>query len=210
MPSSDAVSLALRYQRHVARLDATRRRSEAAFAAGRLRSGDLDIVYSGLFLQLIVAYEAAIERFVLGLTVRPGGVASSVKGVGGRLYVKSYEHALSVAAGGGRREYADWMGRQRLEDNAALLLKGGLPFSSVPTASWEPIEKARHIRNAIAHPSKSAREKFESQVIGNTPLPKRERKPPGYLRGVIAGPPTQTRWEVFAANIALFVSTNIR
>jgi len=169
----------------------------------------VEVLYAALFLQLAVAYEACIESFVLGLTVRPGGVSSDQTFVSARLKVSSYAHALAIAAGPGR-DYADWIAKEQLKKTAALLIRGGRPFSDLLDQEWAAIEKARFIRNAIAHPSKSARAKFEKNVIGATPLPYTERKVPGYLRGTMAGPPPMSRWEFYAGSLNQFVGKVVK
>lgn len=208
MASSKAAGLAIRFSRTVIRLNRTRTRADRAHTRGLLLDRDMDVFYCGLFLQLIVAYEACIEAFVLGLVVRPGGVASVAGGVAGRLSVRSYAHALAVASGPSK-DFADWLSKDQLQKRADLLLRGGLPFRAAGV-QWDLVEKARLIRNAIAHPSDAAREKFERRVIGGTPLPSAERSVGGYLRGSHTGPPHQARWELYAAALNMFVSSHVR
>jgi hypothetical protein len=209
VPSSKAANLAMAFGRAIGRLNRTRVRADDAWSRGVLRGQDIEVFYCGLFLQLVVAYEACIEEFVLGLIVRPGGVQSSVAGVSGRLSVRSYVHALSLASGP-NKDFADWLSKDHLMKRSALLLRLGRPFSGVANQQWDLVEKARFIRNAIAHPSDSAKEKFERLVIGSTPLPSVERSVGGYLRGSLAGPPRQTRWELYAAELNLFVLAHVK
>lgn len=209
MPSSSALRLASKFSRAVGRLDNTRIRADQARVRGLLRIRDIEVFYSGLFLQLVVAYEACIEEFVLGLVVRPGGVESSVAGVSGKLSVRSYAHALSLASGP-NRDFADWLSKNQLLKRAELLLRAGKPFSITVSSQWDLVEKARLIRNAIAHPSDSAKRKFERNVIGSTPLPTAERTVGGYLRGQISSAPSQTRWELYAAALNVFIASNVK
>lgn len=209
MKSRKARDIAVKFQRKINRLDETRRRIEAARLSGNLHLADVEATYAGLFLQAVVAYETAIEDFVLGLLVRPGGIRSTHKDVRARVNVRNYAHAMELAGGPGSK-YPSWIGRNDLEAISNMLLHKGLPFKrSNPPLDWSYVQKAQHIRNAIAHPSEHAMEKFRRHVIQNTPLPKRERTAPGYLRGRATGSP-QTRWELFVAGLNIFINDVVK
>lgn len=204
MSSRKASGVAAEFQRRVARLNSTRERIELAHRAGVLHVADVEASYAGLFLQAVVAYETAIEDFVLGLLVRPGGVKSKDAKVRARVTVRSFAHALELASGPGSR-YPSWIGDQDLKSIAEMLLNRGLPFKrTAPVLDWNYVKKSRYIRNAIAHPSEHAQKKFEKHVVQGVPLPRRERTVAGYLRGRSTGA-AQTRWELFVAGLNLFV-----
>lgn len=210
MSSRRAGDIASAFSRHVTRLNGTRVRIEAAHRHGLLHVADVEASYGGLFLQALVAYEATVEDFFLGLLVRPGGVASIDPKVRARVTVKSYEHALELAAGL-KSKFPSWIGQQDLKDAAKLFLKKGAPFHTAPGApalNWHYVEKSRFIRNAIAHPSQHAQEQFRKQLIGTLSLPPRERRVTGFLRGASSG--GQTRWEVFVAGLEMFVQQVVR
>jgi hypothetical protein len=176
MKSKKATSIAIAFQKSAARLDATRVRVEQAHAAGKLRVKDVEATYTGLFLQIVLAYETALEAFVLGLLVRPGGIESAHARVRGRLKVRSYSHALQLASGPKSR-YPSWIGKEDVKAIAELLLHKSAPFdATAPTPlNWHYVEQIRFIRNAIAHPSDHAQHQFEKNVIQATPLPRGER-----------------------------------
>lgn len=205
MTSRKASEIAKAFSRHVKRLDGTRTRIEDAHKLGLLHVADVEASYGGLFLQALVAYEAAVEDFFLGLLVRPGGVVSAVPGVRARLTVRSYGHALELAAGR-KSKFPSWIGQQDLKEAASLFLKSGAPFhtaAGAPSLNWHYVEKSRFIRNAIAHPSQYAHQQFRKHLIGDLALPSRERRVAGFLRGAASG--SQTRWEVFVAGLEMFV-----
>jgi hypothetical protein len=206
MSSRKAASLADAFSRKVARLNSTRERVETCYLGKGLRLGDVEAMYAGLFLQAVVAYESTIESFILGLMVKPGGVKSSNPKVRSRVKVRSYSHALEVAAGPGRK-FPQWIGRKDLEDASTLLLHEGSPFSrsSLIAIDWTYVDKCRYIRNAIAHPSEHAIAQFQKHVLQSTPLPWRERTVPGFLRGSASA--GQTRWEMYVAGLKLFIAT---
>lgn len=207
MSSRAANRIALDFHSKLMRLDSTRQRIEQACHAGSLHQVDVEASYTGLFLQAVVAYESTIEAFVLGLMVRPGGIASSNRAVRARVSVRSYAHALELACGPGRK-YPSWIGEKDLTDTATLVLQRGKPFvreAQEPSLSWHYIKQCGYIRNAIAHPSGHAIRQFEKHVLQSTPLPRRERTVAGFLRGRGTGS-TQTRWEVYVAGLNQFVS----
>lgn len=205
MSSRKASSIAGDFQRKVLNLDATRNRIEEAYLRRLLHLKDVESSYAGLFLQLVVAYETAIEDFVLGLLVRPGGVKSS-KGYRARVTVRSYGHAQKLA-GGPSSNYPSWIGQEDVKNIADLLLHNGGSFRRAdPPVDWHFVQQARYIRNAIAHPSQHALTKFQKHVLQATPLPPRERTVSGYLRGRV-GP--QTRWEIFAAGLVVFIGDTV-
>lgn len=206
MSSRNASQLAGDFQGKVTRLDTTRRRIEGAHSAGVLHQVDVEASYTGLFLQAVVAYEATIEDFVLGLMVRPGGVSSSDRTVRARVSVRSYAHALELASGPGRK-YPSWIGQKDLTEAAKLVLHRGKPFvreATYPPLSWHYVTQCGYIRNAIAHPSQHALRQFQKHVLQATPLPRRERTIAGFLRGRGSGTP-QTRWELYVAGLNQFV-----
>ncbi len=63
------------------------------------------------------------------------------------------------------------------------------------------IYKSHVIRNVIAHESKHSLKKFEKHLIGTTALLVSEKKPAGYLMGIYATSPPQTRYEQYAAKL---------
>lgn len=203
-----ASKLARQFIDRVAEFDATRGRLESALLAGELTLGDVESAYAGLFLQVVVAYEATIEDFMLGIIVRPGGVSSARQDVKARLWAADVEHARELVAGYGR-EYIDWLGSENLEKIAKLFLVDGIPIKPAlgdPPISWNYVKQSVYIRNAIAHPSQSAQKKFERHVINNTPVPARERKVAAYLRGRTGASGT-TRWEFYALALRQIVVT---
>ena len=202
MSSRKASELASEFRKRLERLDETRNRIELAHAAKHLRIVDVEAAYAGLFLQVIVAYESTLEAFVLGLLVRPGGLVSADPNVRGSVRVRTFAHALKLTAGPNAR-YASWISKDDIQGIAALVLNRGLPFHT-QGIDWHYVHQCRYIRNAIAHPSNHAHEQFRTKVLGNTPLPWRERTVAGYLRGRGTGT-AQTRWEVFAAGLQGFV-----
>lgn len=64
------------------------------------------------------------------------------------------------------RDYAQWTHVKYVCERAERFFKGGRPYGPVLSGNQNLLDEARIIRNAIAHKSASAREKFEKIVRG--------------------------------------------
>jgi len=62
------------------------------------------------------------------------------------------------------RSYAGWTVPAHITNRAERFFKDGRPFASVLRGNQHMLDEARIIRNAIAHKSMSARDKFENLV----------------------------------------------
>ena len=62
------------------------------------------------------------------------------------------------------RDYAQWTDAQHVRERAERFFKAGRPFAPVLRGNQSVLDEVRLIRNAIAHKSVSAREKFEKIV----------------------------------------------
>lgn len=113
---------------------------------------------------------------------------------------KSHSVARDIVLGG--RAYVDWLPYQFTDKRAEAFFRGGHPFSSLEKNDKREVERILLIRNAVAHQSRSARSKFEDQVIGTALLLPTERTPAGYLRSIFRATPTQTGYEEIASTLA--------
>ena len=87
----------------------------------------------------------------------------------------------------------------RAEELAALFIKRGLPFSAVSEPNCTLLQQAVRIRNAIAHESSFATEKFRASVPGVSALPRSKRSPGAFLRHEFRQAPSQRRYELYFA-----------
>jgi hypothetical protein len=62
------------------------------------------------------------------------------------------------------RPFAEWTDTGRVRSRAERFFKAGRPFASVLTNNQHTLEDARILRNAIAHASSNAHQKFEQLV----------------------------------------------
>jgi len=103
----------------------------------------------------------------------------------------------------GGRAYVDWLPYSNTEKRSEAFFRAGLPFGSLTKPETKSLERMLTIRHAVAHQSRSARKRFEDEVIGASPLLAAERTPAGFLRSVFRAAPPQTQYEDIAAACAM-------
>jgi hypothetical protein len=103
----------------------------------------------------------------------------------------------------GGKAYADWLPYHHTEKRAHAFFRGGQPFCNLDKAELKSLDRILTIRHAVAHQSRAARRKFETEVIGSIPLLPAERTPAGFLRSVFSVTPPQTQYEDIAGTCAL-------
>ena len=180
------------FLRVIRQSDVTRRRVESEFRKGTLVRRDVEIVYEGLFLRAVVAFEDFLESvFFLTLTGKSSRLAwRSI--LGGR----ATDLCACVM---GDKKYLDWLPYDRTLSRANLYLRSGRPFTLLKDDDKGKLTQIVTIRHAIAHSSDSAYAKFKKDVIGSTHLPPDERRPAGYLRGFASL--GTTRYQLYAQSL---------
>lgn len=194
-------SLAEVLTRRFKTLEVTRDQIEELAGKGQLSRHATSRMYEALFLSAHVAVEAFLEELFIGLLIDGGGVTSDRNDVQARVVIRSHRIARELITGPGRK-YVDWIPYDRTMDLAKLYFRGGRPFTDLSPASKQVLARSHVIRNAVAHRSRYSMSQFEKHVIGNTPLPPRERTPAGYLRGLFRASPAQTRFSNLLAQLA--------
>lgn len=185
-------SLVSQFQTGLRQADETRIRVEKLHSNNKLLERDILAVYEGLFLRAVVAFEDLLEQvFFAILDGRSPKKSWSRKIDGSKVTLRKcvYEE----------NNYLDWLPIKRTVDRACIYLKSGLPFSMIDDGEKSQISQVLLIRNAIAHRSTSALKRFQEKVIGNTPVPPRERRPAQYLRGFAR--PSLRRYEIFIQSL---------
>jgi hypothetical protein len=163
-------------------------------------------MYEGLFVSVFTAFESFVEELFVGLLVAGGRKETGV--VVPRVTVRSYSVARQLVFGLGRR-YADWLPYDQTEQRAVLFFRGGRPFANLRKDAADPsvgsvrdvLDRGVVIRNAIAHKSEHSLARFERDVLRGTPLGPRERTAAGFLRGVLAATPPETRFQSYASAV---------
>jgi hypothetical protein len=176
----------------------SRAKVERLAARGHFTHNDACLFYEGIFLRTVTAFEGLMEDLFVGLLA--GGISPS-RNVHPRVTFQSHSVARDVILGG--RPYVDWLPYNHTHKRADAFFRGGYPFCNLTNTDRKELERILLIRHAVAHQSRSAREKFDRNVIGAAPLMPRERTPAGYLRSVFRVSPTQTRYEEIASTCAM-------
>jgi len=152
-------------------------------------------VYEALYISACTALEVFLEELFIGQLVENAGLKSSQIDVAPRLRIGSHRVARELVTGVNRK-YVDWLPYDHTAGRAELFFRGGRPFSQLSEGDRSQLKTCSIVRNAIAHKSRFSQQLFEKKVIGSTPLPPRERKPSGYLRGFGSAAPPRTRFEI--------------
>lgn len=169
-----------------------------AGTAGVLRKRDVHRAFVGAYLDFYVLLEEQVEYLFYGLLM--GRLSASQ--IEPKVVLKSELTAKNVVLGG--RDYADWLPMRRTIDRAEVFFRSGLPFSRLDGGHRSTFVEMAIIRDAIAHSGTHAATKFRSKIVGDRPIPLRERTPPTYLAGTHAG--TGTRMdELITRAVAAFV-----
>jgi hypothetical protein len=178
--------------------DRARAKVERLLVSGHVTRHDAYLFYEGIFLRTVTTFEGLMEDLFVGLLA--GGIIPG-RNVRPRVHFRSHTIARDVMLGG--RAFVDWLPYHYTDKRAEAFFRGGFPFSNLDKSDKKELERIILIRNAVAHQSRSARSKFESDVIGTTPLLPFERTPAGYLRSVFRQSPAQTRYEQIASTCAM-------
>lgn len=191
---------------HLGNIEKTRRKAEELFRNGELANRDLNMIYSGLFIEAVVSFERFIEDLFTDLLSQR--VTHDSKRVKPKTQFNSPQVAWDVLLG--ERLYIDWLPYNKFTvKRAKRFFKNGLPFvgldSGIDTTIQPSLDKKidtiteriSTIRNALAHKSDHSFKAFERKIISNSSaLHSKEKNPIGYLRGLHTSHPVpMTRYE---------------
>jgi hypothetical protein len=193
-----ATTLSDNYAARLRTFERARQKLERMLTEGHITRHDVTLFYEGIFLRTVTAFEGLMEDLFVGLLA--GGITPGRK-VRPRVTFQSHAVARDVMLGG--RAYVDWLPYHFTNKRADAFFRGGYPFCNLDNNDKKELERIILVRNAVAHQSRSARRKFEDEVIGTTPLLSKERTPAGYLRSVFRVAPAQTRYEEIASTCAM-------
>ncbi len=198
-----AETLSQNFLSHLADIEKTRKKSEELFAKGHIVRRDINIIYSGLYMDAITSFERFIENLFHSLLSHK--VVHQSKRVKPKIKFESEELSITILKG--ERSYIDWFPYDITMKRAKACFKDGLPFCgldkgrnpalpSIDKRVLKSVEKFVIIRNVLAHKSTHSFKRFEDKIIAETALSTREKKPIGYLRGYLITTPTPvTRYE---------------
>jgi hypothetical protein len=167
-----------RFTHFLQEIEYTRNRMDDLHLHGHIVKRDVEAVYEALFLRAVTNFEAFLEELFLAILqekhVYPG------KRVQVLMKTKSSAAMMEILLQ--ERAYMDWLPFDKTQNRAKLYLKDGRPFTDLTAQDRAMLKTISTIRNAIAHRSAHAIEKFKKDVIAGQALLQRERTPAGYLR----------------------------
>jgi hypothetical protein len=161
-------------------IDAYIVRMEMLFTQGLMSERDLLVAYGGAILSFHSYTENAIERLFLGLVA--GRLQHGDRRVRSLVEIRSALTVRKVVFGA--RSYADWLPYDRYTiPKAEAFLSAGRPFSSLSRSERTHLDDMTILRNALAHQSSHAENRFHDRFTRGKALVPVQRKPQGYLRG---------------------------
>ena len=143
-----------------------------------------------MYLRAVTTFERFLEDLFFGLITE--SIISS-RTVHPRVTFRSTVIARDVVFSG--KSYVDWIPYDQTVKRGKAFLRSGRPFTTLDTVDKKAIERMVIIRNAVAHKSDAANERFLKEVIGSTAMLSSEKTPAGYLRAVFRISPKQTHYE---------------
>ena len=149
-------------------------------------------MYEGLFLRAVIGFEDLVETVFFQVLEGRSHKSTWGSKIGGS--VASLRKCVFEGD-----KYLDWFPIYKTIDRSKIYLRGAKPFSYIDSVDKDKLVKVYAIRNAIAHPSASALGNFRKQVVGNTAIPPREKRPATFLRGVSR--PNTRRFEIFVQEL---------
>lgn len=190
---------------HLANIERTRKNSEKLLKNGKLTNRDVNIIYSGLYMESVSSFERFLEDLFIFLLSEK--VIHPSKKVKLKTTFKSIAIAWDVLHS--ERPYLDWLPYEKCTKRAQAFFINGLPFTGLDNAldltitpsiekKIEDItDKISILRNVIAHKSSHSIKRFQDKILSSSSaLHSREKKPIGYLRGIHSSHPVlTTRYE---------------
>lgn len=186
-----ARNLSRSFTEEIVKLERTRIAGENLLISGQFDQDSLEKLYSGLFIEVFTNFENLIEKLFFGLLTRQFINSSGTK----PLVPKSSSQLVSALLLIGGKNYLDWLPYDRTLERAKIIFPSGEPFTLLSNDQKQKLKEYHLIRNAIAHKSDNAKQKFEREVIGSRTLLPREKTPVGFLRSQFRASPIQIQYE---------------
>ncbi len=151
-------------------------RQKTLASNGHVGKRDIYQILESSFLSSFLSFENFLEEILIDNMLMDKGPDSKVRSL---VRVKNRKHAKLILLNG-RSYFQPLPYKRNLVETASVFLKDGRPFTSATDAEIQIIEKARHIRNHIAHRSAETERKYRRQVLSQVTLPHSSLQP-GYL-----------------------------
>lgn len=178
-------------------LDRIRNKQESLFKKCCLNKRDIEEVYSAVFLNAVVSFEALIEQLFIGLLA--GQIEHSKYNVKAKICVRNSVVARELVCL--TKNYFSWLPFENTQNIAPVFFSGGRPFSFLDSEDRKKIKKCLCLRNAIAHQSEHALNRFKKEVINGVTLMPRERNPKSFLRSQFSSSPVTVRYQVLIGDL---------
>ena len=184
--TDSAAALLQRLGRRLDSLRKVRRSSDLAAGVRAIRGVDRDHMYESTFLQAVSAFETFQEELFYSSLLNRSDIRKVEPTVSFRNRVEA-ERALLA---GENRGFLSWSSTAQNITRAEIFLVGGRPFSRLRRrgSDLRVLDTVTRVRNAIAHTSGSAIDRFRSLAKGG--LMSKMRTPAGYLQSA-SGTATQ-------------------
>jgi len=183
---------------HFRYLEKTRKKAEILFRKKKIVRRDIEIIYAGLFLDIVTSFEGFIENLFLNLLV--DDTIHPLKSVKAKFNFNNLANSRSVVCSG--RNYIDWFPYYLTIKRARIYFKSGKPFTNFDEGEKKYLEEILYIRNALAHRSNYAIRQLNRNVIKDLPLTSKEKTVTGFLRSFYVYSPPQTRYEYYVLQLA--------
>ncbi len=176
------------YRRAVGRLRRCCDRVDRLHGARRIGVSDCELIYESAFLNAVARFEGLLNDLLQEFVC---GVPSTRRGCYALIQVRSRGAFRAVITGG--RSYVDLMPYKDCVEISKRFLNEGKPFSEVDQSDRDLLAQAVVVRNAIAHRSDMALERFRRTVPGVSSLIPQRQFPGSFLRKIYRSQPDQ-RW----------------
>ena len=183
---------------HFRYLEKTRKKAESLFHEKIIVRRDIEIIYVGLFLDIVTSFEGFIEDLFLNLLV--DDTIHPLKSVKAKFSFNNIANSRTVICGG--RNYIDWFPYNFTIKRAKIYFKSGRPFTNFDKVEKKYLEEILYIRNALAHRSNYSIRQLNRNVIKDLPLTSKEKTVTGFLRSFYVYSPSQTRYEYYVFQLA--------
>ena len=183
---------------HFKYLEKTRKKSEQLFSKKIIVRRDIEIIYAGLFLDVVTSFEGFIEDLFLKLLVDDSIHPS--RSVKAKFNFNNITNSRTVVCSG--KNYINWFPYDLTIKRAKIFFKSGKPFTNLELNDKKRLEEILYIRNALAHRSNYSIKVFKRNVISGLPLTSKETTVTGFLRSLYASNPPQTRYEYYVFQLS--------
>ncbi len=184
-----------RFIRRVATFRNCCSRIEEQFAANRLRTTDVELVYASSFLSVCAQWEGLLEAVIYEVGC---GEGSRKRGNARAVTFKKRSHLEQLLLFPSK-DYLGISTVKQAESLTRILVPSGMPVATIDEPSRTLLQQAGWIRNAIAHESDHALQLFRKKVPGVEQLHSNKRYPAPFLRHEFRQSPIQRRLDVYFA-----------